>query len=79
MRMHYGSLVRVGEPQVLLWLTVVFYICCVRMFFVNVEFYVRSVFSRGRVLTGQETYRYFWVISEYLSIGLIIHLITNYG
>lgn len=27
--MHYSSLVRVGEPQVLFWLTVVFYICCV--------------------------------------------------
>lgn len=81
MRMHYRSLVRVGEPQVLLSLTVVFYICCVRVFFVSVEFYVRSVFSRGRVLTGQETYRYSLVISGYirLSISFIIHLTTNYG
>lgn len=77
----HRSLVRVGEPQVLLSLTVVFYICCVRVFFVSVEFYVRSVLSQGGVLTGQETYRYSLVISGYirLSISLIIHLITNYG
>lgn len=61
MRMHYRSLVRVGEPHVLFWLIVVFYICCVSVSLISVEFCVSSVVSRGRALTGQEVCKYFLV------------------
>lgn len=60
-RMHYCSLVRVGEPQVLFWLTVVFYICCVRALLISVKFYVSLVVSRGRDLTGQDICKYLWI------------------